>query len=313
VFFFHDEQVVEAAEEIVSFDGGGVPVAALEGAVVADDGDDVDGLEVLAEEGEELEADRHEGFALFEGVGDVEGHVAAVLEHAIDFGDDFGHGGVVGVFAGAVGAGVQFSDAAGVVGIIDMGGVGGIDEDEVDGFFFQGQVAGVGRLDVGAQLVAGEVEAEGLALEFVGDVDGGAGAAHGVEDGVTLAGVAGEKLPDDPGGGGADVVFIAVGFAAVVLGGILPERCGKKMKRGFVHFRLSLVLAKECDETRLFKMAITAGSFREPSCFKDEKGDAISQGPIFVSTTFKKLDRAALERLIDMHDFRTAVLQCGED
>src|SRR4051794_7397916 len=80
-----------------------------------------------------------------------------------------------------------------------------------------------------------QVEADGFAFEFVGDVDGGAGAAHGVEDGVAFAGVAGEQLPDDPGGGGADVVFVAMAFAAVVLGGIFPEGGGEQFKRWFVH------------------------------------------------------------------------------
>ena len=60
---------------------------------MADDGDDVDGFEVVAEEGEEFEADGHEGFALFEAVGDVEGEVAAVFQDAVEFGDDLRHGG----------------------------------------------------------------------------------------------------------------------------------------------------------------------------------------------------------------------------
>ena len=56
-----------------------MPVGTLEGAVVADDGDDVGWFEVFAHQSEKLEADRHEGFSFFEGVADVEGHVAAVF------------------------------------------------------------------------------------------------------------------------------------------------------------------------------------------------------------------------------------------
>jgi len=138
---------------------------------------------------EEFEADGHEGFAFFEAVGDVEGHVAAVFQDAVEFGDDLGHGGVVGVGGLSVdGCGVEFADASWVVGVIDVGGVGGVDEGEVDGIFGEGDVARVGLLDVLAR--GGEVEGEGLAEEFGGDVEGGAAAAHGVEDGVAFSRVA---------------------------------------------------------------------------------------------------------------------------
>ena len=88
----------------------------------------------------------------------------------------------------------------------------------------QGEFAGVILFNVGPG--GGEVEAEGFTVEFLGDVDGGAGAAHGVENGVAFAGVAGEELPDDPGRSCSDVIFVAVGFAAVVLGGVFPEGGG---------------------------------------------------------------------------------------
>lgn len=65
VRFFHDKHVVEATQEEVLFFGGFVPVPSLELLVVAHDADDVDGFEVLAHDGEELEADGHEGAALF--------------------------------------------------------------------------------------------------------------------------------------------------------------------------------------------------------------------------------------------------------
>src|SRR5205809_1199675 len=59
-FLFHDEQVVEAAQEEVSFFRGFAPVAFGELLVVADHRDDVHGLEAGAQKGEELEADGHE-------------------------------------------------------------------------------------------------------------------------------------------------------------------------------------------------------------------------------------------------------------
>ncbi len=80
----------------------------------------------------------------------------------------------------------------------------------------------------------GEVEAGEFSVEFLGDVDGGAGAAHRIDNEVAFAGVAGEKLPEDPGGGCADVVFVAVGRAAVVLGGVFPEGGGVEGEGGFV-------------------------------------------------------------------------------
>ena len=56
----HDEAVVESAQEEVSLFGGFAPVAEFEFLVVTHAADDVDWCEVLAHDGEELEADRHE-------------------------------------------------------------------------------------------------------------------------------------------------------------------------------------------------------------------------------------------------------------
>lgn len=105
-------------------------------------------------------------------------------------------------------AGVEFADAAVVVGVIDMGGVGGVDECEVYGVVVEGEFACVVEGDVWALWV--EVVTDAFAVEVFADIEGGSGAAHGIDDGVVYFGVAFEELVDDPGGGGADVVLVAL-------------------------------------------------------------------------------------------------------
>ena len=68
VDLLHNEQVVESTQEEVFLLGGFVPVALLEFFVVADDGDDVDRLEVFTHGGEEFETDGHERAALMAGL-----------------------------------------------------------------------------------------------------------------------------------------------------------------------------------------------------------------------------------------------------
>lgn len=64
-----------------------------------------------------------------------------------------------------------------------------------------------------------EIEGDGFAVEVFADIDGGSGAAHGIDDDVVFFGVAFEELVDDPGGCGSDVVFGALhgGVGAVVV------------------------------------------------------------------------------------------------
>ena len=76
----HDEQIIKPPEIEVAFLGGFAVVAHFQRFVVADDGDNVDGFEFLAEQSEEFEAERMEdaaGFVVFVAVADVEGHVFA--------------------------------------------------------------------------------------------------------------------------------------------------------------------------------------------------------------------------------------------
>ncbi len=68
-------------------------------------------------------------------------------------------------------AGVEFADAAFVVGVIDMGGVGGVDEGEVDGVVVEWEFAGVVLFDVWSLWV--EVEAESFSVEVFADIEGG--------------------------------------------------------------------------------------------------------------------------------------------
>ncbi len=114
-----------------------------------------------------------------------------------------------------------------------MGGVGRIDEDKIGGVVGEGDFAGVGLLDVGAG--RGEVESERFSGKLLGDVERGAGATHGIENRIPFAGVALEELPDHPCRRGADIVFIAMRFAAVILGRIFPERGGEQRKGWFIH------------------------------------------------------------------------------
>ncbi len=75
-------------------------MVAFEGAVVAYDGDDVDGFEALLHQDKKFESDGHERFALLKAVGDVEGHITAIFEDAMDFGNDLIHRGIIGVGRG---------------------------------------------------------------------------------------------------------------------------------------------------------------------------------------------------------------------
>jgi hypothetical protein len=61
--FAHDEKIIEPAQEEIAVFGGGAIVAHVEGFVVANDGDDVDRFELLAQQGEQFKADGVEGFA----------------------------------------------------------------------------------------------------------------------------------------------------------------------------------------------------------------------------------------------------------
>jgi hypothetical protein len=235
VLFFHYKQIIEAAKEIIAFDGGGVPVVALQRAVVANDCDDVDGFEMALHHGEEFEADGHEGFAFFEAVGDVEGHVAAVFEHAVNVGDDFFHCVVIGIHAARIrrfGGGVQFADAARIIRIIDVGGIGRINEHKIGGVVGERNFSRIGLLNVRTR--RGQVEATRLPAQFLGDIQRRARSAHRIDDDVVLPRVALQQLPDHPRWRCAYVFLVPVRLAPVILRGIFPECGGLEGKRRFV-------------------------------------------------------------------------------
>src|SRR5262249_37817579 len=138
---------------------------------------------------------------------------------------------------------VELADAGGIVGVVDVDGIGGVDEDEVRARRGQRGLAGIGLPGGGA--AGGEVGTEAGARQVGACVERRSAAAHGVDDGVVLAGVSLEDLPDDPRRGCAGILAVALhggdepALAArsflilvVVLTWVLPERGGEDAQWG---------------------------------------------------------------------------------
>lgn len=178
---FHDEEIVEPTQEEVFFLGGFMPVALLEFFVVADHGDDVNGLKIFAHGGEEFKPDGHEHASLVAGlflprVRDIQAHVPVWFHDAMELADHHVHRFVVGmpghdIVALHVGTRVELADAAIVIGIVHMGRVWRVNEREVDRFVGHRQLACVGVGDLLALWI--EIESDTFAVEIFADIEGG--------------------------------------------------------------------------------------------------------------------------------------------
>ena len=221
--------MVKTAQEVIALDGRGVPVVALQGAVMAHDGHMLHGDEALGEQGEEVVADGNIGLALLEGVADIEAEIAARFQHAVEFAEDLGQFAVVVVRFGR-----KFTDALRFAGITQMVGVGRIHEDEIHARVVQRHVAGVGLAHLRVRGL--QVETDSLAPKIPADVQGGPAAGHGVQHRVARPRVAFQQIPDDIGGRGTGVGLVALrAVLSIVLRGVVPQGGGGEGERGFGH------------------------------------------------------------------------------
>ena len=198
---------------------------------------------------------------LFVRIADVQGHVPAGLEDAVDFRDHLFHGAVV--FAAG---GVEFADVAGIGAVIEMRGVRGIDEDEV-GLFgeLRRELAGIDAEDVFAGGV--HVVAQGAAAQFARDIEGGAAAGAGIDHEIFRFGVSLEQVPDDVAGRGAAIVGVALDSVAVMLRGIFPERGGLEAQGRLMDFHAAFLSAQRwMAKSRVHIMELKGGRMKWFTC-----------------------------------------------
>ena len=89
--FLHDEEVVEAPQEVIPFDRFRVIVPPLERFVVPCHRNNVHRLELLLEDGEEAEPDGTERLLFTIRITTVQGHVPAFPQNAVNFSDYLAH------------------------------------------------------------------------------------------------------------------------------------------------------------------------------------------------------------------------------
>jgi hypothetical protein len=110
---------------------------------VPHDGDDIDGLQFLPQDGEQFKANREKAFAFDKRIAAVKPHVRPRPQDAVNLADDLLHRLIVF----RIGR-VELADAAGIVGVVNVRRVRRIDENKIGLFVFQRQLAGIDAKDV---------------------------------------------------------------------------------------------------------------------------------------------------------------------
>lgn len=215
--FLHYEQIIEPSKEEVTFLGSFSVVSHLQCFVVADDRDNVYRFKELAHDREEFESDGEEAFCFFMRVAYIQAHVFPRFQDTINLADDLLHRLVIFILSG-----VEFSDTSRVVTVVDMRGVGRVDEYKVGFFVFERELAGIDTEDILAGGI--NIVAQCPAAEVAGDIQGCSASAHRVYYQVARLGVPLQKVPDNVTWGGSAVIGITLKLVTVMLGGILPKR-----------------------------------------------------------------------------------------
>lgn len=235
----------KAAQHEAVLLGAGAQAWIIEGLAAAHDDDVVDGNEAALDgevpqrntEGLEVAVDAlvlATALLLFlvldvQDVGDEAADVRAGFGDDHDLVEHLAHG-----LAPATARPGQLADARRVIGVLEVVGVGRVEEHQVRTLALdqRRQLARVAANDVDAR--GGDVETLGAAFEVAADVDGGARADEGVDDEVAFFGVALDDVPDDVAGGRAAVALQALLVGAVVLRRVVPQR--RRVQR---HLRLA--------------------------------------------------------------------------